>query len=158
MKGTFLCLHCSYTKDQILSGLGYLNASSVRQGVFYVSERKIDAFFVTIDKAEEDFSPSTRYDDYAIDSSTFHWQSQNATSSSSPTGQRYINHRSLGSDVFLFVRKEKEKPGFIANPYVLLGSAEYVSHTGSKPMSIIWKLEKRIPARYITAMTKGNAI
>jgi hypothetical protein len=33
------------------------------------------------------------YDDYAINSTLFHWQSQSTTSVDSPTGQRYIHHR-----------------------------------------------------------------
>ena len=34
-------------------------------------------------------------------------------------------------------------------PYTFLGQADYVSHTGSKPMSILWRLEKPIPAKYL---------
>ncbi len=39
-------------------------------------------------------------------------------------------------------------------PYTFLGPAEYVSHTGSKPMNIIWKLDKRIPAKYLKKTNK----
>ena len=34
-------------------------------------------------------------------------------------------------------------------PYTFLGTAEYVSHTGSKPMNVVWKLHKEIPAKYL---------
>ena len=34
-------------------------------------------------------------------------------------------------------------------PDTFLGQATYVSHTGSKPMNIVWKLEKPIPAKYL---------
>ena len=36
-----------------------------------------------------------------------------------------------------------------AMPYTFLGKAEYISHKGSKPMSIVWKLEKPTPAKYL---------
>lgn len=34
-------------------------------------------------------------------------------------------------------------------PDTFPGQAAYVSHTGSKPMNIAWKLEKPIPAKYL---------
>jgi hypothetical protein len=36
-----------------------------------------------------------------INEELFHWQSQSTTSETSPTGQRYINHASLGGKVYL---------------------------------------------------------
>jgi hypothetical protein len=53
------------------------------------------AFFVTLQKTEKDYSPTTMYEDYLISSEQFHWQSQSGTSAESPTGQRYIRHRQL---------------------------------------------------------------
>ncbi|WP_239018597.1 hypothetical protein [Sphingobacterium corticibacterium] len=38
--------------------------------------------------------------------------------------------------------------------YVFIGPAHYVSHTGSKPMSIQWKLEEPIPEYLWTASAK----
>lgn len=48
------------------------------------------------------------YNDYSINEWLFHWQSQSTTSAESPTGQRYINHKKLGSKVLLFVRENKK--------------------------------------------------
>ena len=48
----------------------------------------------------------------------------------------------------LFVREQKD--GINGSvPFTLLGKANYVSHTGNKPMSIIWELEETIPAKYL---------
>lgn len=33
-------------------------------------------------------------------------------------------------------------------------TANYVSHTGSKPMSIKWKLDRPIPAKYLKKTNK----
>ena len=46
---------------------------------------------MTLRKAEADFSPTTMYRDYAIRPTLFHWESQNRTSTESPTGKRYLN-------------------------------------------------------------------
>ena len=149
--------YCTYTRDQILAGLGYYSIDSMRQGVLYIKDKKTDIFLITLNKSEKEFTPSTRYEDYAINSSLFHWQSQSTTSDSSPMGQRYINHKSMGSNILLFVR-EKKNDKYGAVPFTLLGSAEYVQHEGSKPMSIVWKLKRPIPARFITSLSRGIAL
>ena len=149
--------YCTYTRDQILAGLGYYSIDSMRQGVLYIKDKKTDIFLITLNKSEKEFTPSTRYEDYAINSSLFHWQSQSTTSDSSPMGQRYINHKSMGNNILLFVR-EKKNDKYGAVPFTLLGSAEYVQHEGSKPMSIVWKLKRPIPARFITSLSRGIAL
>ena len=88
------------------------------------------------------------YEDYAISRTRFHWQSQSTTAADSPTGQRYIHHRERGSKVLLFVREFKND-SLGTSPYTFLGQACYVSHTGSRPMNIVWQLEKPIPAKYL---------
>ena len=50
----------------------------------------------------------------------FHWESQSLTRESSPTGQRYIHHRELGSRVILFVREENKRGG-VTMPFLCLG-------------------------------------
>jgi hypothetical protein len=110
-------------------------------------------FFVTLNKSEKDYSPSTLYDDYAIDETLFHWQSQSTTSDNSSTGQRYINHRKLGDRVLLFVREYKKENG-VTSPYYYLGTANYVSHTGSRPMSIVWQLHYSVPASLVKKANK----
>lgn len=41
-----------------------------------------------------------------------------------------------------------------AAPYTFLGLADYVSHEGSKPMNVVWKLHEPIPAKYIKKTNK----
>ena len=46
----------------------------------------------------------------------------------------------------------KETPDRVlgtAAAYTYLGSARYVSHEGSRPMSITWELDRPIPAKYL---------
>jgi hypothetical protein len=59
--------------------------------------RPTDLLFITLNKSEAPFSPSTRYNDYAISTQEFHWESQSLTREASATGQRYIHHRARGA-------------------------------------------------------------
>lgn len=88
------------------------------------------------------------YNDYAVNSTLFHWQSQSTTTPESTTGQRYIHHAERASHVLLFVREYK-KDNWGTGSYTFLGEATYVSHTGTKPMNILWKLKNPIPAKYL---------
>ena len=99
---------------------------------------------VNLRKSERDFSPSTMYRDYALSDRLFHWESQNATSTASPAGQRYLNHEQRGTSVLLFVR-EAPTDELGAAPFLLLGPVRYVEHRGERPMAIIWQLEQPIP-------------
>ena len=143
-----LDVHCSYTRDQLLVALDFMKPATVREGVKYLPDKQTDVLFVTLNKSDKDYSPTTMYNDYAISPSLFHWQSQSTTSADSTTGQRYIHHAERGSHVLLFVREFKQDACGAA-PYTFLGEAEYVSHNGSKPMNIFWRLRKEIPAKYL---------
>lgn len=152
-----LDLHCNYTIDQIMAAFGYFNESkkpSFRAGVVYFKEKKVDAFFITLNKSEKDYSPSTLYEDYAINETLFHWQSQSRTSVESETGQSYINHMDTGNKIILFVRENKKRDGFAA-PYTYFGEAEYVSHSGSMPISFVWRLKEEMPADMMATANKG---
>ena len=143
-----LDVHCSYTCDQLLVALDFMKPATVREGVKYLPDKQTDVLFVTLNKSDKDYSPTTMYNDYAISPSLFHWQSQSTTSADSTTGQRYIHHAERSSHVLLFVREFKQDACGTA-PYTFLGEAEYVSHNGSKPMNIVWRLCKEIPAKYL---------
>ena len=139
-----LDVHCSYSRDQLFGGIGFSQAKD-SQGVKYLKEKKTDVLLITLNKSEKDYSPSTLYNDYAIAPGLFHWQSQSTTNADSPTGQRYIHHKEHGGKVLLFVREFKQDACGAA-PYTFLGSADYVSHKGSRPMDIVWRLHHEIPA------------
>jgi hypothetical protein len=105
---------------------------------------KGDLFFVTLEKAEGHYSPTTRYRDYAISPDQFHWESQSTTSVQSPTGQRYLQHGKNGTNGFLFVRHRKYE-GQRTAAYTCLGAADYVSHERTRPIAITWRLRKPMP-------------
>ena len=150
-----LDLHCTYTRDQLLVALDFLKPATVREGVKWLPDQKLDVFFVTLNKADKDYSPTTMYNDYSINEWLFHWQSQSTTAENSPTGQRYIHHVERGSQVLLFVREFKaDRITNGTEAYTYLGTANYVKHEGEKPMNITWRLDTPIPAKYLKKTNK----
>ena len=155
-----LSIHGYYSRDQVFAGLGHYtldqwSTKGKREGVIYFADKKLDVFFITLNKSEKFFSSTTMYHDYAINDTLFHWQSQSTTSESSPTGQRYIHHQEKGSRVLLFVR-EFNKIQNVSQPFLCLGTAKYERHTGSRPMSIVWKLDEPIPGGYMKKAKVGS--
>ena len=150
-----LDLHCTYTRDQLLVALDFMKPATVREGVKWLPEKQLDVFFVTLNKADKDYSPTTMYNDYSINETLFHWQSQSTTAENSPTGQRYIHHKERGSKVLLFVREFKsDRVTGGAEAYTCLGTAAYVQHEGSRPMNITWRLSRPIPAKFLKKTNK----
>ena len=142
-----LQIHARYSRDEALAAFGVDNPASVRQGVKWVEEERADVFFVTLRKTERHYSPTTMYQDRAISPSLFQWESQSTTSTASPTGQRYLRHRALGTTVHLFIRESKEPDGDLgAPPYLYAGPATYVRHSNDRPIQILWRLDTDLPA------------
>src|SRR5690606_36499141 len=140
-----LAVHSRYQREEVLAALDSPRLpNSFREGVLYLPDLNVDAFFITLKKSEADYSPSTMYADYPISRELFHWESQSTTSVNSPTGQRYINGTST---VLLFARYE-QKDEFGTSPYLFLGPATYVSHTGDRPIAITWKLVREMPVDF----------
>jgi superfamily II DNA or RNA helicase len=143
-----LRVHARYQREEILAALNYANLrrrpSTFQSGVVYSEEKHTDAFLVTLTKSEADYSPTTMYRDYAISPTLFHWESQSNTSVSSPTGQRYLNHRELDTNILIFARQHK-LIDLGTSPYLFLGPATYTTHTGDRPIAITWRLTHPMP-------------
>jgi len=148
-----LDLYCTYTRDQLMVAMDYMTPSNVREGTKWLPERQLDVHFITLNKSEKDYSPSTMYKDYSINEMLFYWQSQSTIADSSSTGQRYINHEAQGIKELLFVREFKRDIAGTA-PYTYLGLANYLQHTGNRPMNITWKLQRPIPAKFLKKTNK----
>lgn len=146
-----LRVHARYTREEIVAALDYVSIdgrkpNSFREGVLFAPEAKSDAFLVTLQKSEAEYSPTTMYQDYAISPDLFHWESQSGTTLASKTGQRYVNHRAAGSHVLLFTRQQKVSAFGTGASYLFLGEADYTEHRGERPIAIIWRLRTPMPA------------
>ena len=145
-----LKVHSRYTRDQILVAFQmstFEHASSNRIGVGVAENKDINTeiLFVDLIKSENDFSPSTLYQDYAISDTLFHWQSQNASRPDTGKGLSYIQHEEQGKIILLFVREQNKNEFKNTMSYVFLGKGKLTDYYGSKPMSITWELNEPMP-------------
>ncbi|GAB2690955.1 hypothetical protein GCM10027018_08300 [Paenibacillus thermoaerophilus] len=151
-----LDVHCRYTTSQVLAAFGFWNkekAPEFREGVKYFEDKKTDIFFITLNKSDKDFSPSTLYEDYAINERLFHWQTQSRISEETATAQRYIHHKQTGNRIALFVREYKRENGY-TSPFIFLGEADYVRHEGNRPISFVWRLKEELPPMLVPVANK----
>ncbi len=105
-----LKIHSQYHRNQILAAFGlntYTKKSSFAIGVGVAENKNLNTelLFIDLIKSEEDYSPTTLYNDYAIDENLFHWQSQNSSRPDKRKGLSYINHKKLDKRILLFVAK-----------------------------------------------------
>jgi superfamily II DNA or RNA helicase len=142
-----LKIHATYTRPEIVTAFGETFTGAERAGVQHVRGHKADLAFVTLNKTDAHFSPSTMYADTALSPTIFQWESQSRTTSLGETGRRYINHSALGTSFHLFVREWKNDPETKSTmPFMYFGPASYLSHEGDRPMRIKWKLDVPLPA------------
>ncbi|WP_221390353.1 DUF3427 domain-containing protein [Dyadobacter sp. NIV53] len=143
-----LKVHSRYTKDQILAAFGdntFERKSSNREGVANLPYKNTELLFVTLEKTEQNYSPTTLYDDYAVSEKLFHWQSQNEARPEMGKGLSYIRQRETDKSILLCVRERNKDEFGNTIAFVFLGLANYQDHYGSKPMSIHWELQEPIP-------------
>nr|WP_206314684.1 DEAD/DEAH box helicase [Streptomyces coryli] len=150
-----LTVHASYNREETLAALGQayiggMKPNTFREGVRWCEEIQADALFVTLEKDEKDFSPETRYRDYALSDYLLHWESQGRTSEDSATGIRYQTHVKRNTHILVFVRRYKYNDIGGPHPWLFLGPATYVEHKGSRPMGITWRLQYQLPADVLT--------
>lgn len=143
-----LKLHSRYTRDQILAAFRlstFERKSPSREGIAESTELNTELLFINLIKSEENFSPSTMYDDYAINETLFHWQSQNSAGPNTIKGLSYINHQETKKKILLFIReKNKDEYGNTLG-YVFVGEAFLREYYGAKPMNIKWELSEPMP-------------
>lgn len=144
-----LATHARYSREELLAAVDYASLrrlpASMREGVAFAEPSQTDVLLFSIDKTESDYSPTTMYRDHALTPDLFHWESQSTTAATSPTGVRYREHRARGSHVLLFARRTQKNEWGGTAPYLCLGPATYVSHAGSRPMAITWRLREPLP-------------
>jgi superfamily II DNA or RNA helicase len=152
-----LKLHSRYTRDQILAAFGFSSfesKSSNREGVAERSEINTELLFIDLNKSDEHYSPTTMYEDYALNETLFHWQSQNSARPDIGKGLSYIKHQTTGKKILLFVREEKQNQYKNTMGYVFIGEGKLKDYYGSKPMSINWELNEPIPPFLYQASAK----
>ena len=114
------------------------NPGNWHAGHVVLTQKKAQILLVTINKQGR--VDGHRYIDHWIDDSHFHWQSQKDTEPGSTRGEKIIGHAAMGIDIHLFVRENKLAARKAA-PFTYHGRVVYESHQGSKPMSVVFRLQ-----------------
>jgi len=144
-----------YTREEVFSIFGRQTPERTMQGsvsgVFRVDELNTELFFVTLNKSDKDFSPSTQYEDYVVSENIFHWQSQNDDSHSNK-GSRFTDQNNNGKKFVLFVRENKRDGYGNTCPFTCFGLVDYISSYGDYPMSINWKLQHKALPQFLKAV------
>lgn len=144
-----LRLHTRYAREQILAAFGattFEKQRPAREGVLFIEELNIELLFITLNKDEKRFSPTTMYHDYAMSEHLFHWQSQNSSRPDRGRGLSYVQHKKLGKRIILFVREQSKDEDGRTMGFVNFGEVDFVSSTGAKPMNLVWRLKTPMPA------------
>ena len=142
-----LVLHARYTRPEIVAALGLrggIKPMTPQAGLIWVPQSESDVFFVDLQKAERDYSPTTMYRDYAINRELFHWESQTRQHSGLETVRRWIDHAARGTNVLLFVRQKKTFE-LGTRPFTFLGPVSYVEHRSERPVAFTWRLPVAMP-------------
>ncbi len=142
-----LVLHARYTRSDVLAALGLGDGTKPppsREGLTSTPDARYDAFFVDLQKAERDYSPTTMYRDYAINRELFHWESQSTQTPQQPRVRRWIEDQQRGGNVLLFVR-DKKRSEVGTHPFTFLGPVTYVEHRGERPVAFTWRLPVPMP-------------
>jgi hypothetical protein len=148
-------IHGRYTRVEILAAFDVGEGAKVapwQTGVYWASNARADLLAFTLDKTTGQFSPTTRYRDYAISRDLVHWESQSVTRADSDTGRRYQHHATNGTSVMLFVRHRSDDRAFY-----FLGPATYVKHESELPMAITWRLWHSLPGDLFAAFAAAVA-
>lgn len=142
-----LPLFSCYTRQEHLMMFGKNDANNIytpQGGLYNVKEKNVELLWITLNKSDKDFSPTTQYNDYAISENLFHWQSPN-TVSHDKTGRRFIEQKISGEKFLFFVRENKKDAFGFTEPYYCLGLIDYVRSEGDRPMNIVWRMRNPIP-------------
>jgi hypothetical protein len=143
-----LKIHGRYTKDQILCAFKkstFENKYHFMEGILECKELNTELLFITLNKSEENFSPSTLYNDFAISDSLFHWQSQNSARPDRGKGRSYIEHKENNKRILLFIREKNEDQYGNTMSFVFIGEGNIAEHYCSNPKSIKWELKEPMP-------------
>lgn len=149
-----LAVHARYRLQEVMAAFGDVRDGALylpREGEHYDAASACNLLFVTLDKDEADYSPTTMYRDYALSPLRFHWQTQSGTRPTDKKGRRHLEHEAQGVTPLLFVRERRKDDRGETTPYVFLGPVRVVGSSGERPMNVEWELHRPMPARVLRA-------
>jgi superfamily II DNA or RNA helicase/HKD family nuclease len=155
--GVPLALHRVYTRRQLFAAFGSESIwrSTPQSGVAWIPEHGAYIMLVTLEKHADTFTERTRYRDYAISPTVFHWQSQATARPDRGDGQRIVQAKDGVGTMWLFVRRAT-KDEFGTEPYVFMGAFHPTAIEGMRPMSVTGELANAMPAEWFEIASRAR--
>lgn len=152
-----LSVHGCYTRSQILAAFGWPSVWSTthQSGVLWIPSHSAYLMFVTLDKDEAGFTERTRYRDYAVSPSVFHWQTPAATYVESEVGQRILRAKQGLGTMWLFVR-QSQKDEFGSSPFCFMGAFRPTELQGERPISVTGELAVPLPPAWFEIASRAR--
>ena len=151
-----LALHRTYTRRQLFAAFGSdsIWRTIPQSGVAWIPEHGAYIMLVTLEKHADSFTERTRYRDYAISPTVFHWQSQSTARPDRGDGQRIVQAKDGIGTMWLFVRRATEDE-FGTEPYAFMGAFKPTSIEGARPMSVTGDLANAMPAEWFEVASRA---
>lgn len=147
--------YARYTREEVFTIFGRQTANKRMRGcvsgVFAIKELNTELLFVTLNKSDKDFSPSTMYDDYVVSETQFHWKSQN-TDTHEGRGKRFVEQSVNKKKFVLFVRESKRDAWGNTSSFYCFGLVDYICSRDDRPMSIDWRMHQPILPQFVSAV------
>jgi hypothetical protein len=121
----------------------------------WIQSRSAHIMLVTLEKHADTFTERTRYRDYAISPTIFHWQSQASARPDRGDGQRIVRAQAGEGTMWLFVRRATDDE-FGTEPYVFMGAFKPTSIEGMQPMSVTGELANPMPAEWFEIAARAR--
>ena len=152
-----LTLHHTYTRKQLFAGFGWeaIWRTTPQSGVAWIEEHGAYIMLVTLEKDEESFTERTRYRDFAITPTQFHWQSQATARPERGDGMRIVQARNGLGTMWLFVRRARTDD-FGTEPYAFMGAFRPTKIEGMLPMSVTGDLANAMPAEWFEVAARAR--
>ena len=112
-------------------------------GQGFVRQGNDTFLFVTLDKSAH--VEAFQYKDHFLSPDGFQWQSQNRTARENATGISIQQHKERGITVHLFVRPRTKTGDGRGAAFYYCGPVEFVSWSGDRPITVVWKLTAPVP-------------
>ena len=155
--GVPLAIHRVYTRRQLFAAFGSESIwrTIPQSGVAWIPEHGAYIMLVTLEKHADTFTERTRYRDYAISPTVFHWQSQATARPDRGDGRRIVQAKDGVGTMWLFVRRAT-KDEFGTEPYVFMGAFQPTSIEGMRPMSVTGELANAMPAEWFEIASRAR--
>lgn len=152
-----LRVHRSYSRKQVLAAFGWKHVwtAAHQKGVEWFSEYQALLMFVTLRKDNASFTDRTRFRDFAISPTEFHWESQRATGEKGAQRRQIELAREGKATMWLFIRDERENAHGTA-PFTFMGRFKPQSIEGANPVRVTGFLDDPMPGHWFELAARAR--